>query len=93
MAKPTTYATLFCVIASVCAILGIFLGWKFDSVLLIMLFLIPTIVYEVYRTEGKSTKYASWGLLIIFVAEIILLIGNIHFDLSQFFQADTKYMQ
>jgi len=59
MPKPTKNATLFCIIASILAIVGILLGRKFDSVLISMFFLLPTIVYEIYRTEGDSTKYAS----------------------------------
>lgn len=58
-----------------------------------MIFLLPTVIYEVYRTEGKSTKYASWGLLIVFVAEIVLIIFNVKFDLIKFFEVDTKYFQ
>ncbi|PJA48512.1 MAG: hypothetical protein CO170_02510 [candidate division SR1 bacterium CG_4_9_14_3_um_filter_40_9] len=93
MPKPTKNATLFCIIASILAIVGILLGRKFDSVLISMFFLLPTIVYEIYRTEGDSTKYASRGLLVVFVAEIILIIFNVKFDLIQFFQTNTKYIQ
>jgi len=93
MPKPTKNATLICVVLSLLAVVGIFLGWKFDSILLPMFFLLPTVIYEVYRTEGDSTKYASRWLLAIFVAEIVLTIFNVKFDLTQFFQTDVKNIQ
>jgi hypothetical protein len=93
MAKPTKNATLICVLLSILAIVGILLGRKVDSILITMFLLLPTVIYEIYRTEGKSTKYASWGLLVVFVAEIILIVCKVQYNLVQFFQADTKYIQ
>jgi len=74
MAKPYQNATTICVIFSVIALIGIIWGIKAENALIPMLALLPTIGYEVYRTEGKSTKMASWGLLIVFLVEVFLII-------------------
>lgn len=92
MAKPTKHATLICVICSILALLGIILGMVFSRALIAILFLLPAVIYEVYRTEGKSTKLASWGLLIVFLATLILVIFNISFDLGEWLGVSEKYV-
>ncbi len=92
MAKPYKHAALICVILSILALLGIIIGINKLNPLLIIIFLIPTVVYEVYRTEGESTKLASWGLLIIFIAEIVLIVGNISFDLAEYLGVTEKWV-
>lgn len=84
MAKAYKYATPTCIILSVLALLGIIIGIVKLNPLIIIVFLLPTVIYEVYRTEGKSTKWASWGLLIVFIAEFIFIVANINFDLAEF---------
>jgi len=92
MAKPYQYATPICSVLTLLAGLGIILGLNTSNPLTIVLFLLPTILYEVYRTEGATTKLASWGLLIIFVLEILFIIGNISFDLVSFLSTEEKYV-
>jgi len=84
MAKPYQHATSICIVLSLLALLGIIIGVLESSPLIIIIFLLPTAIYEVYRTEGKSTKWASWGLLAIFIAEILLIVANVSFDLAEF---------
>ena len=84
MAKPTKYATIICVILTLLAAVGIFMAFLKHNALILVLFLLPTIIYEVYRTEGKSTKWSSWALLAIFVLEILLIVFKINFDLGSF---------
>lgn len=84
MAKPYQHATLICIILSILALLGVVIGVLQSNPLIIIIFLLPTVIYEVYRTEGKSTKWASWGLLATFIAEIFLIAANVSFDLAQF---------
>ena len=84
MAKPYQHATSICIVLSILAFLGIVIGVLRANPLITIIFLFPTVIYEVYRTEGKSTKWASWGLLIVFVAEFFLIIANINFDLAEF---------
>ena len=84
MAKPYQHATPICIVLSLLALLGIIIGVLGSSPLIIIIFLFPTVIYEVYRTEGKSTKWASWGLLATFIAEIFLIVANVSFDLAEF---------
>lgn len=90
MAKPYQHATSICIILSFLAFLGAVIGILQSSPLIIIIFLFPTVIYEVYRTEGKSTKWASWGLLAIFIAEIFLIVANVSFDLTEFLGASEK---
>ena len=84
MAKPTKYATLISTIVTILALIGVIIGIVTLKPLYIILFLIPAVGYEVYRTEGESTRWASWVLLIVLVLEIILIAANISFNLASF---------
>lgn len=84
MAKPTTYASLICTILMLIAGIMAFLGLKQHSALLIVIGLLPTVAYEVYRTEGESTRASSIILLLILVAELIFIIFGINFDLAAY---------
>jgi len=90
MAKPTKYATQICVGLSVLAFLGIVLGFILKSALVTVLFLLPVVIYEVYRTEGRSTKWSSWGMLGLLIMEIVLIVTGVSFDLVQFFGVSEK---
>src|SRR4030042_825871 len=79
MAKPTKYATLICTIVSILALIGIVIGILISKPLIIVILLHPAAAYEVYRTEGPSTIWASWLLLIILIMEIIFIAANISF--------------
>ena len=90
MAKPTKHATLICTIMTIVAIIGILLGILFSKPIIIVACLLPTVIYEAYRTEGESTRWASWVLLLVIILEIILIAANINFDLGKFFGESTK---
>ena len=90
MAKPYQHATKICTGLTFLAILGILWGIVAQNPLIIMLFLFPTILYEVYRTEGESTKLASWGLLITFIAEAVFIITKFNFNLAEFLQTEQE---
>lgn len=90
MAKPTKYATQICVGLSILAFLGIVLGFVLKSAIVTVLFLLPVVIYEVYRTEGKTTKLSSWGMLGLLIMEIVLIITGVSFDLVEFFGASEK---
>jgi len=66
------------------AFIGVVLGFIFSSALIVIIFLLPAIIYEIYRTEGKSTKSASWGLLFISIAEIVLIVMKVNFDIAKY---------
>jgi hypothetical protein len=90
MAKPTKYATLICTIVSILALIGIVIGILISKPLIIVILLLPAAAYEVYRTEGPSTIWASWLLLIILIMEIIFIAVNISFDLASFLGESEK---
>lgn len=92
MPKPTKHATLICTVLSFLAFIGIIIGLFKASPLIITLFLLPAVVYEVYRTEGKSTKASSVILLIVFILEIILLTFNFNFNLAKFLGKSSTYI-
>ena len=92
MAKPTKYATPICLGLTVIAALGIILGLTTRSALVTTLALLPTVGYEAYRTEGKSTRWAAWALLLVFIAQLVLLIFKINFDLIRFFGEQERYV-
>jgi len=82
MAKPTKYAALICAILTLLAIVGVVWAFFKHNPLILVGFLLPAVIYEVYRTEGVSTKAASWVLLLIFTLEIFLIVFNINFNLA-----------
>ena len=84
MAKPYKHATQICFVLSILALIGIIVGIVKLNPLITIIFLLPTVIYEVYRTEGKSTKWASWGLLVVFIAEVILIVAKVSFNLAEF---------
>jgi len=90
MAKPTKYATLICSILTIVAIVGIAVGLLLSNPIIIAACLFPAVVYEVYRTEGESTRWASWVLLIVIILEIIFIAANISFDLGKFLGESEK---
>jgi len=92
MAKPTKHAGTICAILGIIALAGIVLGLLRSSPLITILLLIPTAVYEVYRTEGESTRWASWVLLLVLIAEVFLVALGIRFDLAGFLGEEERYV-
>ncbi|MGQ9706672.1 MAG: hypothetical protein ACUVWP_06700 [bacterium] len=92
MAKPYKYAPLVCTILSIIAVIGIVVGLLILNPLIIIFLLLPTVVYEVWRTQGESTRWASWILLIVLIAEIIFIIAGVSFDLTSYLGAEEKYV-
>jgi len=64
--------------------MGIVWGVAASDPLVIILFLLPAAIYEVYRTEGVSTKWASIAMLLVLIAEIGLILFNVNFNLAEF---------
>lgn len=82
-----------CLIVTLIAIIGAFLGLATKNPLWILFLLLPTAIYESIRTQdGASTKFSSVFLLVILILEIILIIFNINFDLASFFETEEKYV-
>jgi hypothetical protein len=90
MAKPTKYAPHLCTLFMVIAIIGIILGFVFQKPIFPIILLLPTAIYEAYRTEGKSTKAASIILVIVLITEIFLVFFNIHINIAEFLGSDRQ---
>lgn len=90
MAKPTTHATPICIAVTVTAAVGLVIGLATGNALYPILTLLPAVGYEAYRTEGESTRWASWGLVVTLVAVLVLLIFKIDVDLVTFFGETEK---
>jgi hypothetical protein len=91
-AKPTKHARLICTLAMISAAIGIVIGLLTGNPLWIIFFLFPAVIYEIYRTQGVSTKWASWMMLGILLAEIVLIIFNVSFDIAEFLGQETAYV-
>ncbi len=89
MAKPTKNAPLICTIMTAIALVGILIGVIAKSPIVILLAMAPSVGYEAYRTEGESTRWASWAMVGVLVLEFILLVFNIGFDVASFLGASS----
>ena len=92
MAKPTKYAPHLCTLFMVIAIIGIILGFVFKQAIIPIILLLPTAIYEAYRTEGKSTKTASIVLLTVLVALMFLFLFDIQINIAEIFGSDQQYI-
>lgn len=84
MAQSTEHAALICLICTILALAGIAGGYYFHKPVITVLALLPAVIYEVYRTEGVSTIWASWGMLAVLIAEAFLIIGNFNINISKY---------
>lgn len=91
MAKPTTYATPICLVLSLLVIVGIVFGFLNHNPLIVVALLLPAVIYEVYRTEGDSTRWASWMLLLLIIAELVCIIFHINYDLAKWIGEESIY--
>ena len=92
MPKPTKYAAYICAALSLLALTGIVWGLLKTSPLIVLLFLLPAVAYEAYRTEGASTKWASLAMLIVLICEFFLIIFHINVDLASFLGTNSQYV-
>lgn len=90
--RERTNAPVLCLAFTILAVIGMVAGLLIGSTLLIIVLLIPTAVYEVIRTEGKSTKAASVILLVVLLLEIPLLIFNVDFNIAEFLGVDRQFV-
>jgi hypothetical protein len=84
MARSTKNAFQICLVSTLIAAAGAALGIYLKIPLIIIFALLPAVVYEVYRTEGISTIWASWGILAALVIEAVLIIGKININVSKY---------
>jgi hypothetical protein len=85
--------TMACLALTAIAVVGMFISLGSHNPLWILVLLLPTVAYEIYRTEpGASTKFSSILLLVILILEIGLIVFGIHYNLAEFLETDQKYV-
>ncbi len=92
MARPTRYATPICLVLTGLAGLGIVLGFVTEEVMWPVALLVPTVAYEAYRTEGVSTRWASWTMAALMVALVAFVVFDVEYDLRQLLGGDVAYV-
>ena len=92
MARPTKHATQICIALTVLAGIGIALGFATEEVMYPIGFLVPTVAYEAYRTEGRSTRWASWTLAVLVVALVVVAAAGSEYDLRELFGSEVTYV-
>lgn len=83
---------LVCTILTILMIVGIIWGFAAKSPLVITVFLLPVVVYEIYRTRGVSTTMSSWILGIVLVLEIIFIVFGVSWDLGSYLNLEYSYI-
>lgn len=58
----------------------------------LLVLILPTVIYEVYRTQGESTKWASWLLLVVVITEIVLVVAGVEFNVAAYLGEETSYV-
>jgi hypothetical protein len=89
MARPTKNATPICIGLSLLALVGIIVGLTTSTPLVMVLVLIPVVAYEIYRVEGESTKWASWGTGAVLLGLVVLTIFDISWNLAEWLGQDS----
>ena len=84
MTKPSGNTTKICIFLSILLVFGIFLGLITSSPMIISIILLLVIIYEVHRTQGEVSAWASFSMLAIIGLELALVALNIKFDIAHF---------
>lgn len=90
MAKPTKHAGTICAVLSIIVVVGALIGLLAKSPLVLLVALTGSVAYQVYRTEGETTRWASRALLAALVLEFLLVIFGVSFDLAAFVGASER---
>jgi hypothetical protein len=80
-----------CLVVTLIAIVGALIAISSRNPLWMFVFMLPTVIYEVIRTEeGASTKFSSILLLVLIVLELILIVFGVNYNLASFFDESEK---
>ena len=82
MARPTKHAPKISVATGVCMVIGAAAALVTRQPMWGVVGLLPATIYQVYRTEGESTTWASWVLLAVLVLEGVVLLLRVDVDLA-----------
>ena len=83
---------LVCTILTILMIIGVIWSFAAKSPLVIAIFLLPVVAYEIYRTRGQSTKMSSWFLAVVLILEIIFIVFGISWDLGKYLNLEYSYV-
>jgi hypothetical protein len=92
MAKPFKHAAPICLGLTALAAVGVALGIALWNPLPLLILLLPVVGYEAYRTQGGSTRWASWLLLVVVIVEIVLVVADVEFDLGAYLGEETRHV-
>ena len=92
MARPTKYAIPICLGLTALAGLGVALGFVTDEVMWPVVLLVPTVAYEAYRTEGVSTRWASWLMLVLMIGLVVVVAFDIEYDVRELLGSNVAYI-
>jgi len=82
MAKPTKHAPKICWATTIVMAIGALAALLTEQPMWGVVGLLPATIYQVYRTEGESTTWASWAMLGVLVLLGALLLLGVDVDLS-----------
>ncbi len=83
---------LVCSVLTLWIIIGIIISFIIKSPLLLAVFLLPIVIYEIIRTKGEYTSISSWIMLAIIIGEIIFIVFGINYDLGQYLGSESVYI-
>ena len=91
MPKSTNNAFKISLGVTLSAGLGIIGGYLFSLPIITLILLLPAVLYEVYRTEGISTKIASLLVLLLVAVQMIIIFSGVDIYLSEHLGALAQY--
>ena len=84
MPRASKHAGLICLILTLVVVAGAVCGYFLERPVILAFALLPAAFYELYRTEGRSTRICSVLLAVLLIAEIVVVLGSISFDLPAY---------
>jgi hypothetical protein len=84
---PVRNCMIAMVIAAGCTVAGVYM----KNPLYIALGLLPAAAFQAYRTWGPLTRFASFLFLVMLIAEAVLIVMGINFDLGKFAVTTSRH--
>lgn len=82
-----------CILATIFAVVFLIWGFRSKNPYLLIVGVLPAVFYEVIRTWGVYTKFASIGIFFLLILETLALKGIIKFDLAKFLDMEKFYFK
>lgn len=84
---------ILCTIISIFTILTLIIGLLTKNPFWVIAGIIPTAIYEAWRTEGYYTKIASVGILGLVILEMLAILNIFRLNLANTFQQNEIYFR